>query len=403
MNIADQVRKIYELRPYPFGNAQALKRRTWSLGLEWIDAIGRVGARGTPPARILVAGCGDGTEAFNLQRRLPGAEIVAVDFSSRSIALAKRLQRRARRMRSIRFVEGDLSDPRLPLKLDGEFDLILCHGVFSYIPRDGQAMKNFARCLRPDGVLYLSVNGSNHVNVRLRRALPEFGLDVNVLHDSARVRQVLRLCDSVTVPDGAPRVAAHSAGYLASDVFGVLNRSLPLSRWVSVAQAAGLHYRGNLAAMRWFRRLAEDGFHSVLLPRSRAQVSQLLELLCPSQFHRLLLSKTPEANPPWENRRRLLAWRLIPTRLFRIPLPKPSGKVRDRLRQLTIASRMLRLSMEWQMPEWELELLRCGDGRRSLGSILDRIPLAVPFPELRLQLFFLYQLGIVNILPPEAV
>jgi len=401
MKVADQVRQIYNRRPYPFGNNKALRRRSWSLVLEWVDAIGRTGALNAPPARALLAGCGDGTEAFNLRRRLPGAEIVAVDFSSRSIAIARRLQSRSREMRGIRFVTGDLTDPRLPDRLGGKFDLIICHGVLSYIPGIARVMRNFARCLKADGCLYLGVNGSRHVNTRLRRALPEFGYDMNVFKDSRRLRDVLKLCDAVVSADGLPRVSGHGPEFLASDVFGALNQSLTLSQWALHARGAGLHLRGNWASIRLFRRIAEDDLHALLAPRSREQVVEFLERLSPSQFHRLLFSKRKEANPPWLSRGLLLKWRVALTRLYRVRLPRGGKTVRDRLRRLTIASPALRLAMEWRMPEWELEILRRGDGGCSLGLVLKGIPLSVPFPELRRQLYLLYHLGIINLLPPS--
>ncbi len=402
MKIADQVRQIYERRPYPFGNAKALSRRTWSLSLEWVNAIGRVEARNHAPARVLVAGCGDGTEAFNVRRKLPRAEVVAVDFSARSISVARRLQRRSKEMRNIRFLEADLTDPRLPSRLGGEFDLILCHGVYSYIPKAARVMRNFARCLRPGGALYLGVNGSNHLSTRLRRALPEFGYDINVFRASARLSQVLKLCDVVASSDGAPRVSRLGPAYLSGDVFGVLNRCLPQSGWVSLGRRAGLHFRGNHSSIRLLRRIFENDVDAFLMPRSRAQVGEILELLSPSPFLRLLFSRAPEANPPWENRARLLEWRIAPTRLYKVALPKAGTEVADRLRRFTIKSRLFSLSMEWHMPEWELEFLRRGNGRRSVASVLGRIPLTVPFPELRKQLYLLYQLGIINLLPPAA-
>jgi SAM-dependent methyltransferase len=402
MKTADQVRRIYERRPYPFGNNKALRRHSWTLAFEWVDAIGGIRVRGGPPARILLAGCGDGTEAFNFRRRLPSAQIVGVDFSARSIAVARRLQRRARAMRDIRFVVGDLTDPRLPARLGGGFDLIVCHGVLSYIPSTARVLRNFARCLSPGGAVYLGVNGSRHANTRLRQALPAFGYDMNVYRESPRLRDLLKLCDTVTSADGIARVSGHGARFLSSDVFGALNKSLTLSGWELLARRAGLRLRGNWAAIRLFRRISEAGLHPLLVPRSRAQVCDLLERLSPSQFHRLLFTRTAEDNPPWERRGRLLKWRIALTDLYRLRLPAQRGKVADRLRRLTIESRALNLSMDWRMPEWELELLRSGGGKRPLAGVLGEIPLAVPFRELRNQLFLLYHLGVINLLPPEA-
>jgi len=399
MRVADQIRGIYEERPYPFGNSKALRRRSWTLVLEWVDAVGRPQAT-APPARVLVAGCGDGTEAFDLRRRLPLAAIVAVDFSRRSIAIARRLQRRLAIMRDIRFVVGDLADPSLPSRLGGRFDLIICHGVLSYIPRPRRALRNFARCLADGGSLYLGVNGSRHVNTRLRRVLPDFGYDLEVFRDSSRVRDVLRLCDRVVSADGLPKVADHRPGFLASDVFGALNQSLPLAQWAVLARRAGLYLRGNWASIRMFRRIAEGDLDRLLVPRSRAQVVDLLERLSPSQFHRLLFCRSAEAAPPWADRRQLLRWRLAATRLYRAALPKAGRTVRDRVRRLVIESPALNLKMDWSMPEWELELLRRGDGVRTLGEVLEAIPLWVPYEDLRRQLYLLQQLAIVNLLPP---
>lgn len=400
MTVADEIRRIYERRPYPFGNAKALSRSTWTLGLEWMLALGRSEPRRTP-RRVLVAGCGDGTEAFNLRHYLPTSEIVAVDFSPRSIGVARRLQKDRPDFRNIRFLVADLADRGLARLVGRGFDLILCHGVFSYIPRAGPVLRTFARVLAPDGILYLGVNGSTHLNLRLRRVLPAFGFDVRVFHESARVRKVLRLCDSVLSGENTPRISHLGAEYLGGDVFGAMNRSLSLADWSAQARRAGLHFRGSQSAIRSVRRIAERGLESLLLPRSRAEVAALVDVLSPAQFHRLIFTRTPQANPPWTSRRELGRWRLVTTRLFRMNLPPPPRVVRDRVRPLSAASRLLRLSLTWRMPEWEIDLLCRADGRRSIDQVLRPMPLAVPFRDLRRQLYLLYLLGAINLLPPS--
>jgi hypothetical protein len=51
----------------------------------------------------------------------------------------------------------------------------------------------------------------------------------------------------------------------------------------------------------------------VLMPRSRAEVCELEEMLIPTSFHRLLFTRQPLANPPWDDLDSLLAWRPIRT------------------------------------------------------------------------------------------
>ena len=402
VTVAEEIRRIYELRPYPFGNTKALSRSSWTLGLEWMLAVGRSGQRRTP-RRVLVAGCGDGTEAFNLRRYLPSSEVVAVDFSRRSIGIARRLQKDRADFRTIRFQVADLSDPRLPQKVGKDFDLILCHGVLSYVPKAAQVLRTFARLLAPDGILYLGVNGSAHLNLRLRRVLPEFGFDVRVFKESSRVRRALKLFDSVLSVDGMPRISHFGAEYLGGDIFGAMNRSLSLADWAAQARGSGLHLRGSHSAIRAVRRIAERNLETLLLPRSRAEVAALIDLLIPAQFHRLLFSRRPESNPPWSSRRDLGRWRLVTTRLYRMKLPRPPKVVRDRVRPLRVASRILRMAITWKMPEWELALLCRADGRLSIDQVLRPMPLAVPFRDLQHQIFLLYQLGAINLLPPVTL
>src|SRR3954451_767082 len=88
-----QVQQIYAERPYP---GRSL-RTGWNLPpVAWMQALWRPDREGVRPTRILVAGCGTGDEAFSMRRRFPGAEIVAFDFSERSIAIAKQSERRRR-------------------------------------------------------------------------------------------------------------------------------------------------------------------------------------------------------------------------------------------------------------------------------------------------------------------
>jgi SAM-dependent methyltransferase len=398
MKTAERVRRGYERRPYPFGNSKALTSLLWRLDLKWVSAMGRIDSSNDAPARVLVAGCGDGTEAFNLQRMLPQSEIVAVDFSARSISIARRLQRRAPELRRIRFVLGDLADRRLCSRL-GEFDLITCQGVLSYVPNPGPVLKNLGLCLVPDGVLYAGVNGANHTSRLLRPALAKFGYDLNEYSDTRRLRGVLALCDTFVAADRRPRISGFGPAYLASDVFGALNQSRSLADWISRARWAGLQLLGNKAAMALFWRLAQDESYPLLIPWSRAQVCEFLELLCPSAFHQLLFSRKAQPAPPWQERGRLLLQRVALTRLYDIEFPKAGRRVLDRLRRLRITSVSMNVATEWRMPEWEMELLRGADGGRSLASQLRECPLSVPFAELRKQLYLLYQLGVINLLP----
>jgi SAM-dependent methyltransferase len=364
--------------------------------MNWINALWQPSR--AFPQRILVAGCGTGNEAFAWCRQFSRSDIVAVDFSPQSVAIARRLQRRAPRLQRIRFLVGDLAAKRFTKIVGHDFDFVSCHGVLSYVPKPERVLENLSRCLNAGGALYLGVNGAQHRSVGGRQFLSAFGFDMTELRDSSRLRQLLKLCDAILENRGAHSLAEKPASYLAGDLFGPLIRNLPLSDWISMARNAGLYFQSSYSAYRALRYTMEQDFPQFLIPRSRWELCELVEQLAPTGFHRILFTKRPPVNPPWQNRDALLTWRPILTKLYTVHLPKRSHRWQA-LRVVTMKSPSTNTRLDWQMPEWELEILRRSDGKRTLREILQEVATPVRRDLVQKQLYQLHQLLIINLLP----
>jgi SAM-dependent methyltransferase len=103
---------------------------------------------------VLDAGCGPGWYSDWLTRH--GARVVAVDRSSRMVALA--VQRLAGRARVL---HGDVTDLRGVLE-DCSFDLILSSLVLHYVTDLARTFSEWARLLRPRGALAFSTHHPVH-------------------------------------------------------------------------------------------------------------------------------------------------------------------------------------------------------------------------------------------------
>ena len=78
--------------------------------------------------RMLEIGCGDGTNLIGMASTLPSAEFVGVDLSASSIECGKQLARQAG-VKNITLLAMDLCE-----FAEGEFDYIVAHGVYSWVP-----------------------------------------------------------------------------------------------------------------------------------------------------------------------------------------------------------------------------------------------------------------------------
>jgi len=399
MNVSGRVREIYEERPYPASMGVSSARRWWLLApMEWIQSVWQPQQRS--PRRILVAGCGTGLEALALRRRFPDAEIVAVDFSPRSIAAARR-SKRSRSSRPIRFVLADLASRQFPSLVEGGFDLITCHGVLSYVSQPERALRNLARCLEQDGALYLGVNGAGHFSLGARQFLSGVGFDTARFHGGRELRRILRLHDAI-IEEPANDLARRKPGYLASDLFGPLIHNLPLKDWIGICRQAGLHLLGCYGKLRPLRPVLNSNLHLLLMPRSRAEVCELVDMLVPAGFHRLLLSRRRPAEPPWDDPETLLDWRPVITEIYQHRWPRRRGSWRA-LRSVKLKSPSTNTLMELCAPEWVLEVLRQSDGKRSFREILDGISTPVPSVSLSQRVYQFYQAMLINLLPAIPV
>jgi methyltransferase-like protein/2-polyprenyl-3-methyl-5-hydroxy-6-metoxy-1,4-benzoquinol methylase len=108
-------------------------------------------------ARVLEIGCAAGGNLIPFAAAHPEAHAVGIDLSQVQIDLARR-HVEALGLTNLELLQGDVSSMDLaPL---GQFDFIVCHGVYSWVPDAVQEaiLAAFHDSLEPTGVAYLSYN-----------------------------------------------------------------------------------------------------------------------------------------------------------------------------------------------------------------------------------------------------
>ncbi len=127
--------------------------------------------------RVLELGCGAGRNLVAIAYGLPHARCTGIELAARPVELGRELVA-ALGLSNVELQQRDLLD--VPADL-GEFDYIIAHGVYSWVPapvRDA-LMAVFARHLAPQGIAYLNFNAlpGGHLR-RLVRDMMQFRLAV---------------------------------------------------------------------------------------------------------------------------------------------------------------------------------------------------------------------------------
>ncbi|MFC5522767.1 class I SAM-dependent methyltransferase [Polaromonas jejuensis] len=161
-NYLPQVRSQYEALPYPPCNPEDDRKRlalTWLEDLPMINHYCFAGKQSFQNGfRALVAGGGTGDATIFLaeQLRHTDAEIVHLDMSEASIAIAKR-RAEIRGLGNIRWLHDSLLNlPALAPRL-GQFDYINCSGVLHHLADPDAGFKALRSVLKADGAVGLMV------------------------------------------------------------------------------------------------------------------------------------------------------------------------------------------------------------------------------------------------------
>jgi SAM-dependent methyltransferase len=124
-----------------------------------LEVVGRLFGLNPAPAehaRVLELGCGDGGNLLSLAVALAGSRLLGIDAAAGAIARGSELARAAGiENAALRCLDLEA----LPDDL-GEFDYILSHGVYSWIPPRARAalLAALRRHLAPEGIAYVSYN-----------------------------------------------------------------------------------------------------------------------------------------------------------------------------------------------------------------------------------------------------
>ena len=123
--------------------------------------------------KVLELGCAHGVNLMPMAYHLPDAKFVGVDISSGQIA---RGQARARAL-GLQNLEFECADVMDYLPSEQSFDLIIAHGLFSWVPEVVRSaiLRLCQRILKPRGVAYISYNAMPAWGIRqgVRQALLE--------------------------------------------------------------------------------------------------------------------------------------------------------------------------------------------------------------------------------------
>ena len=149
----EQLRAAYDAVPYeshafPQTAPGHLAAIAYLFGMDTMDVS---------TARVLEIGCAAGGNLIPFAMLHPQARVVGIDLSSVQVDQGRR-RVQALGLWNLELLQGDVA--AMDLTALGQFDFIICHGVYSWVPANVQEaiLSAFDTVLAPKGVAYISYN-----------------------------------------------------------------------------------------------------------------------------------------------------------------------------------------------------------------------------------------------------
>ena len=299
ITVYDHLRRVYEEVPYP-GVADSESRIRYLQALAMLHGIPAADVRG---CRVLELGCAAGRNLIPQAAEFPGSQFLGADFSAAEVAAGGS-------------IIADLSLDNIELRQAGieqvdtswgQFDYILCLGVFSWVTADLQA-KLLSICrenLAPHGVALISFNAypgwhlQTVVRDLLRYHAAAFGDRRQQISEARSLLEFVADQTPATMVQG--RVFQDARDYLRTARDEYLfheylvddNHPLYLHQFVGQAEAVGLQFVSDAELWRMSGVFMPTAVQPVLANTPLVPRCQLLDFLRNEKFHKVLLCHQP--------------------------------------------------------------------------------------------------------------
>ena len=244
------------------------------------------GLRPPPVAtsRVLELGCAGGGNLIPMAFHIPGGTFVGVDFSLREVQEARHMIS-ALSLDNIRVEHASIMD----LSMDwGEFDYILCHGVYSWVEPEVQdkILEIAGTQLAPNGVAYVSYNTYPgwHMRESIRHMM-RYHADP-IPEPAERIAQARALLDFLA--EAVPQESG-AYGQLLHEELNLLRRCADWYVYHEHLERTNsplyFHQFIERAARHGLQYLAEAELASMLARRFPSAVAETLERISPDLLH----------------------------------------------------------------------------------------------------------------------
>lgn len=260
--------------------------------------------------RVLELGCGDGANLLPLAYYRPQAEFIGIDGAITHIETALS---RLKQLDPCNLQYHHCDFQQAESRLDGKFDFIIVHGVFSWVPdavRDGlfELCKNR---LKDDGLLYLNYNTKPGWNIRgmireylLAHTRAQPSLAEKIQQARAAAGKMARSLSEESHPyskllaNEFQFVCDNHDSYLAHEFLAEHNQAYWRSEFMNLAKHFGLHYVAdadyNYSSGRTSPTLYKQIETQDLIGTN---LNDTVDLVSYRQLHTPLFSKTPVGIP----------------------------------------------------------------------------------------------------------